>query len=161
MNPKVLIIILVILVVLFAVGIGVGATRGGGSPGDLKAAWVKSIGDALVIKQALTAADIDRALPAACRQQFEQKIFKMEVGEACILTVKGAAAPVRTLSLRLTQGTAAQVQVSQKDRMNVKVALSAGPTARSIDIYQDGGTLTLQCLPGGGAKPCQVTMGKQ
>ncbi len=160
MKPKVLIIILVVLVVLFVIGLGAGVTRGPTSSADLTAVlnapWAQSISAAL--KQELPVADIDLVIPPACHQPSESKVFQIEVGRTCIVTVKGSGAPVRTLALQLTQGTATQVQVSQKDRMDITVTLDAGQPRRSFDIYRDGGTLTLYCLPGGVAQ-CQVTLG--
>ncbi len=155
MKPKVLIIVLVVLVVLFAIGLGAGVTRGPASSTDLSAAlnapWAESIGAAL--KQPLTANDIDLIGPPTCRQPSAPKVFQIEIGGTCILTIKSSGAPVRTLTLQLTQGAATQVQVSQKDRMDVTVPLTA--SQQSVDIYQDGGTLTLQCR---GVAQCQVTM---
>jgi hypothetical protein len=156
MQPKVLIVVLVVLAVLLAAAIAVGGAGDrsqGGTLKDAVGAWAVRVLGKTHKEQALSAQDVQAAFPEACRQQLAGGAFVLPEGSACTLTIGRSSAPVRTLSLRLAQGTSAGVHLELfgKEQLKADQELKQGQDGDTIDaqFLEDGGTLTLRCTNGG------------
>ena len=156
MNPKVLFVILVLLIILFVVGVGVGSTQADRPTGQTPS-WVERLSKLLVSKQALKAEDIDVSIPPECGQQLQAGEFIIPAGQTCWLTIKPSRANVRTLTLRLEQGTAAAIRLEPngEDQLTNKKTLSSPGDEMRLSIMKEGGTLQVGCL-GIGGSPCRL-----
>ena len=112
------------------------------------------------LTQQLNIADIDNAKPSTCENQLQQGIFVLEEGESCRLTIKPSNLPVRALSLQVTQGDSVRVTTDPKEenRLTAEQTLSGGKRTKA-QIFQEGGTLEIECISGGPDDSCKITTG--
>ena len=160
MNPKLAIALLVILLLLFIVGLGAGIGQDDEAPADLDAGWLESLGTLIGGNQALAAEDLTPSTPAACRQQFEQGVFQLQPGTACLLVIGESSDPIRTLALRLRQGSAAEVQMVQNGDGGISAdqILDAGDFDFEAQFLEEGGAVQVQCLNSGSTAACLLDL---
>ena len=149
MSPKTLFVILGVLGVLFIVGVVLGVGQSSKAPQDLSPAWLASLGSALFKEQQLKADDLLPATPPACRDQFAAGLFALNAGGSCNLYVNPSNAPVRQVSLRLAQGSSAQVTFVPYDDNQInthfEMTPEGGKNCKTVSAYQKGGWLAMQC----------------
>lgn len=158
MNPKVFFVIIGLLVLFFIGGAAVGLTGGLGDDGAAATpAWGETIRDKLA--QPLDREDVRTAFPPECREQLAEGVLELPAGGSCTFVISEARAQVRTLTLVLAVGTAVQVQFDPREegRLTAKETLNGAGEEAEIDIFSEGGTLTVACP---GLAPCQLTVGK-
>jgi hypothetical protein len=151
MNAKLLVVLVVLLVILFVVGAGLGA-RSGSQPQALPAALTGLQATLLGSQPRLHTQDIDLALPAACADQFARAQVRLAVGQSCIFFVGRAQAQVRRVAIELAPGQQGAVRFdpADADRFTVDLRLDADRRTATVDLFQAGGELRLDCLLAGG-----------
>jgi hypothetical protein len=160
MKPRMFFVIVGLLLLLTAAGIGAGTLQGGDT-GDPVAIpdWGERIRS--VLKQPLSSDDVRTAFPSACRDQMQARTFVLLPGSGCTLIIAQSRANVRTLTLVLTQGTRATVEVNPADETQMKYTRTLemdgnGPGDKSeaeIMIFKEGGGLEIRCTAAG---PCRL-----
>lgn len=158
MSTRLLIVLLVVLVLLFAAGIG-GGWLMRGQDADLSG-WIETLGGRLLgTAPRLTQEDIDLALPGQCADQFAAGRLQLGAGEGCILILRRANTPVRTLTLEVAPGQIAQVRFDPAgaNRFTVNLRLDADRPRANVDVYAEGGELRISCITLAAA-PCLVAL---
>jgi hypothetical protein len=158
MKPRIFFVIVGLLIVLTVVGIGAGALQGGDTGDPIGTPdWGERIRS--VLEQPLSSDDVRTAFPSACREQMRAGTFVLLPGSSCTLIIAQSRANVRTLTLVLTQGTRATVEVNPADENQMKYTrtLETGgnvPEDKSVAeimIFKEGGGLEIRCTAAG---PC-------
>lgn len=151
-GTKLFIVLLVIVAMLFAVGVGAGVTQGSGAKVDGAIGRLQPLLEG-ALKSLLPLEDLQVApgSPAACLQG---RVMLVAAGGSCSFMIRAAegflAPPVRTLKLHLAVGSAADVRLGQQDAMTAKVSLTAGAATKELDVFKNGGALSITCLALGG-----------
>jgi hypothetical protein len=146
MNPKLFFALVGLLVLIFLVGTGAGMLDNAGQQQTFRIPdWGERIRGAL--EQSLSASDVKAAFPAACREQMQQGRFVLEAGKTCTLVIDTSKANVRTLTLMLEQGAAADVVLvpQGEGRLTARETLEDESDEVSVDVFKEGGTLEISC----------------
>ena len=161
MDPKLLIVVVVFLVLLFAAGVSMGFTVGGdgGGGGGFSPSWVTGLGDMMVREKALGAKDVDSADPADCLERLRQGRLELAQGQRCHLTIAPSRERVRTVSLRLDQGSAAELRFDPRGRgLTAKEGLDPSQREAEMRIFEEGGALEIVCTDAGERDGCRFAM---
>lgn len=149
MRTRTLVVILVVLVVLFAVAVAVGASRKSQPSIGENPSWLQGLGKALLPDQSLLPEDIGAAIPPGCDRGLAEEVFTLPQGLTCTLFVAESASSVRTLSLRLTSGTASVAfDPFGEDHMQVESDLTGERQSLTVQVFEEGGELRISCLVG-------------
>jgi hypothetical protein len=90
-----------------------------------------------------------------------QGTFVLDEGERCQFTIKSSNLPVRALSLQVTQGDSVRVTTdpNEENRLTAEQTLNRGERVKA-QIFQEGGTLKIECLSSGSDDSCEITVGE-
>ena len=99
--------------------------------------------------------------PSQCRTQLEQGTFLLLQGGRCTLIIRQSRANVRTLTLALTEGTRATVEVNPAGEGRFKSTqtletggnVSQDESEAELSIFREGGAVEIRCA---GAGPCRL-----
>jgi len=153
MNPKILVAILVVLGLLFFCGVGLGATVNGEHPGT--PAPLGLPGEDLfrrLTEKPLKAEEINVS-PAGC---LGTGTVTPTPAVVCVVAIPTSGTSVRKLWLQLapTPGTGATVSLVQPGSVTANVNVNGAHRRADLDIFKEGGTLTITCSGG----PCLLNM---
>ncbi|MBI3943402.1 MAG: hypothetical protein HY326_10355 [Chloroflexi bacterium] len=158
-GTKLFIVILVIVAVLFMVGIGAGVTQSSSGKVDSAIGRLQPLLEG-ALKSPLPLEDLQvvPGSPAACLQG---RAILVAGGGTCSFTIHAAegflAPPVRTLMLHLTAGSAVDVRLGQQDAITAKERLTAGDAPKEVDVFKNGGALSITC-PALGGNACRLEL---
>ena len=156
MKPGVFFIIVGVLILLAVAGIGAGALQEGDTGEPIATPhWGERIRS--VLTQPLSSDDVRTAFPSACRDQMRAGAFQLQPNSSCTLIIVQSRVNVRTLTLRLAEGTRATVEVNPagENQMKYTRTLETGgnvPEDKSeaeITIFKEGGGLEIRCTGAG------------
>jgi hypothetical protein len=158
-NLRVLIILLAVIVVLFIVGIGVGAGRDDRSAGIDVPAQRDQILQSLaphVRPQAL--------LPVTSGCLKPEGMIVVTPGRPCIVEIRDARSPVRTLRVRLEEGLSARLlleHLGDQERISPNPMLpdKEGKSEVALSVLRDGARLHVTCQGGPSAEACELAVG--
>jgi len=160
MDPKTLFAILGLLIVLCILCSCLGALRelnveipelGIGDEETISTpAWGKSLNS--MLQRRLEPEEVETARPLNCLEQFRRGAFELAQENSCTLTIEATYAPVRTLSLHLTEGHLARVTVdpNEEDKPTVRRTLGDEHDEFEAQIFKEGGAIEVRCLEGPG-----------
>jgi hypothetical protein len=154
---KVVIVVLVVIGIIFLAGVGAGLTRGDDGEVSLDNGFATGLGRLLVREERLTASDITSASPAACLQGNNLQIA---AGQICTYEIGESQASVRTIVLRRAAGADAEIRLvpRREEALSVKQRLSGAARSDGLDVYTEGATMFVACLPGGGGQVCRLVL---
>jgi len=150
MNPKILVAILVVLGLLFFCGVGLGFRPGANQQGQLGLP-----GEDLfrrLTEKPLKAEEINVS-PAGCLGTGTVTPIPAVV---CVVAIPTSGTSVRKLWLQLapTPGRAAEVNLEQPGSVTANVNVNGAHRRADLDIFKEGGALTITCSGG----PCLLNM---
>lgn len=151
MGVKVFVVILVVLAVLFVVGVAAPAVSGGNEQADPQG-WLADTLRGLLERPVDLKADADVS-PPECVQG---RAIMLPAGGVCTLRLKADDAwfaPTRTLELEPVEGV---VDVAQEGKLNIHSKLEPGDDPMTINVFKEGGTVTIACV--GGLQACRLTL---
>ena len=135
---KIAVVGLVLLAVLFFSGIGVGRL--------LKPNWNPLDAARSALEERLIRPLDPAAISANCMQG-----RRFQVTSLCVAPIPPSSDPVRRVRLRLVQGASAEVRLTARlddtgdQTVTAKETLDATTREVALDVYKDGGALTLVC----------------
>jgi hypothetical protein len=156
MKPKTLFALFGLLFLLFACSLLLGLLNAGRPVGEIPPPAIESLAALLVRERPLQADDITQANPAACLQQFQQGQFVIPAGLTCTFVVDEGSPSLRTLTLRLVQGGTAEATLQPAGDTNLPArhTLNAAQPQATIQLFEEGGLLSVACLNSGGSIAC-------
>jgi hypothetical protein len=158
MKPKALFALFGLLFLLFGCSLVMGAFNGGREAEEIPPAGVEALAGLLVRDRPLEAGDIAQANPAACLQQFQQGTFAIPAGVTCTFAVNEGGPSLRTLTLRLVQGGAAEatLEPAGDGGLTARHELNGTQPQATVQVFEEGGILAVTCLSGGQAGDCSL-----
>jgi hypothetical protein len=155
-KPKALFALFGLLVLLFGCSLVMGAFNAGREVDEIPPAGVEALAGLLVRDRPLEADDIAQAAPAACLQQFQQGSFVIPAGVTCTFAVGEGGPSLRTLTLRLVQGGAAEatLEPAGDGGLTARHTLNGTQPQATVQVFEEGGILSITCLNSGGAVAC-------
>jgi hypothetical protein len=153
-GTKALVIVVVALVVLFVAGVAAPALSGRESEPDVSAGPLEAFRG--LVERPLDLRQDALFSPPDCLQT---GALVMPAGGTCSLTVKPDTAlfpSTRKLTLKLEQGAAVELHVTQEQAPNVTQTVKAGDAPAGVDFFRDGGTLAITCA--GVAGGCRLAL---
>ena len=142
MSVRVLVAVVVAAVVLFGAAVAIGA-RGDGRVEPDPDGLLGDVRDLLGGDRRLEREDVS----SAC---FDGVNFRAQGGFACAIDVPG---DVRIVDLRVVAGTVDEAKVVQEGALDQTEGPFAAGEDIALDLFGEGGTVTLTCLSG-----CLVTI---
>jgi hypothetical protein len=162
--PKILLIGLLALALLFIGGLLLGAGHGSNEPADLSPGWIEGIQQTFARPARLELTEISQALPAACLRPDGQALV-IPVNKTCTYSIRKSATNVRRGVFNIASPGLADLFVDQqiqgKDsvraRQTLPISKGNSDNPAYLDIYQNGGLLTIFCRPTVGLSQCLLT----
>ncbi len=110
----------------------------------------------------LTEADVSRAFPATCIEQFAAQSFILTQKASCTFIVKAADAPQRTLMMSLYKGHGVMVDIRHRGtNEKQRLTLMPGEGDAAFVFSAEGGMLDITCVNPGQGPKCMVRIGPQ
>ncbi|HEU0021414.1 MAG TPA: hypothetical protein VFR55_07060 [Dehalococcoidia bacterium] len=172
MDRRVLIIVMVLIVSVFVLILAVGFT---GDNGKVEIpAWLQDFGFKFDkgtgegssqggFKEKLSSPlSVDDLGPTSsfCRKQFIENGLNLSSGQTrCEFVINKSEswlASTREISLHLGEGSSVKVELIQPDQLTVRKQLTPQQPDASIDIFKEGGVLTIECEGSGQGPNCQL-----
>jgi hypothetical protein len=151
-------VLFVALALLFACSLVLGAASATGQVAEMPPPAVKALAGLLVRDRPLTADDVERVNITGCLQQFQQGAFFLPQGATCLFVVGDSGRAVRSLSLGLVQGSeaTASLEPAGDQALPARFSLNGGSPGATLQLFEDGGTLTIACAAAGVNGLCQL-----
>ncbi len=168
-GNKIVIVVLVVIALLFVCSMGVGLGNNGKPANgttttDLQKSW-GGLRGAFAPVQNVKPQDMAKGAPEGC---VESGMLVIQPGQSCRYTIQSSFWPVRKqLSLRLSQGSAAQIKVTPFVQPNKPGLTATGSLSgahpvfnesekQQLEVYKDGGRLLILCEANSPVE-CQLT----
>ena len=162
--PKILMVVLVVLVLLFVGTLFMGNGQNSGSDADLGPGWIQSIQQSFARPEPFDFKEISAATPTGCLRQ-DGKALVVAANRTCTYTLAKSSTNVRRIVLKANTTGIAKLSLAQKvqgknaveARQTLPLSKGGDNNPDHLDLYQDGGQLTIQCQPAPTASQCLLT----
>ena len=159
--PKILAAVLVVLAILFIGTLFMGNGPNSGKDADLSPGWIQGLQQAFARPQPFEFKEISAANPTGCLRPGD-KALVVTVNQTCTYTLARSSTNVRRMVFKTGPAGVSRLSLAQqvrgKDAVEARqvLPLSRGDSDNPdhLDLYQDGGTLKIICLPGPGVSQC-------
>jgi len=145
MNSKLFFLLILAMILLILVGLGLGWTHNARAAAPK---WMETLQTIVAPRHPLTSSDLLFVHPEDCRALLENRRLKFPPGSRCIFYIQAADAPVRTLEMAVEEGVIrVDFSPQEPDRLAVYKTLTPQKPHLRLAVFQQGGKLTLTCLP--------------